>query len=874
MEQRVVPVRDEASGVRQPVGLWLMVVCPACGQENPEGFRFCGACAAPLIGGPPPRQERKVITALFCDLVGSTAAGERLDPEDLQALLSRYHGRVRDELERFGGTVEKFIGDAVVALFGVPLAHEDDPERAVRAALGVKEWVGQQADLHVRMAVNTGEALVVVGARAARGEHLASGDVLNTAARVQAAAPVDGILVGEATFRATERVIAYREHESVDAKGKAEPVPVWEVVRARAGVGVDVEQPQGGVLVGRERELGLLAQAFERAREERQPQLVTLVGVPGIGKSRIIYELSRIVDADQELITWRQGRCLPYGDGVTFWALGEIVKAQAGILESDAPEEVGRKLHEAVEDRRLEAHLRPLVGLGAAEVSGGDQRAEAFAAWRQFFETLAAERPLVLVLEDLHWGDENLFDFLDHLVDWVSGVALLVVCSARPEFLERRPGWGGGKPNALTISLSPLSDEETARLIGRLVAQPLLAAETRSELLARAGGNPLYAEQYARILAERGELADLPETVQGIVAARLDLLEPEQKGLLQDAAVLGKTFWSPGLTAVSGLDRRSVEERLHGLVRRDFVRRERLSAVADDAQYAFLHVLIGEVAYAQLPRAERAAKHVRAAQWIESLGRPEDHAEMLAHHYLEAIELSDAAGLDTAPLLERLGLRSGRQATAPRRSMRPTRPSAFTTRPCVYGPRTIPSAPTCFTVARSRSATMSVAAIRSVSPRRGTLSWLSARTIAPPSWRCRSGRPSGSRGSARSQTSTARGRWRCSAMGRRRGRGRSCSPVPRRVPTSGAITGALSSSPARRVLRPSRSARRMASATRSTSWGRSVYCRETRAASSISSGAWSLPTRAVPSVSRAEWSTTSRSRIRCWAISSAASRPV
>ncbi|MGN6169811.1 MAG: AAA family ATPase, partial [Solirubrobacteraceae bacterium] len=428
-----------------------MVVCPACRQENPEGFRFCGACAAPLTGGPPQREERKVITALFCDLVGSTAEGERLDPEDLQALLSRYHGQVRTELERFGGTVEKFIGDAVVALFGVPLAHEDDPERAVRAALGVKEWVAQQADLHVRMAVNTGEALVVLGANPAQGEHLASGDVLNTAARLQSAAPVNGVLVGEQTYRATERVIEYRQHDPVEAKGKAEPVPVWEAVQARSRFGIDVEQAPRTALIGRERELRLLKETFERAREERQLQLVTLVGVPGIGKSRVVYEFSRLIDADPQLVIWRQGRCLPYGDGVSFWALAEMVKAQAGILESDASERIESKLSATVKALVAPADadwvlrwLRPLVGRDGEERSQS-ARTESFAAWRRFLDGIAERGPAVLVFEDLHWADEGLLDFLDDLTEWTTGVPLLIVCTARPELLAKRPGWGGGR---------------------------------------------------------------------------------------------------------------------------------------------------------------------------------------------------------------------------------------------------------------------------------------------------------------------------------------------------------------------------------------------------------------------------------------------
>jgi class 3 adenylate cyclase len=610
------------------------------------------------------RRERKVVTILFADLVGSTSRAEQLDPEDVEAELSRYHKQVRGELERFGGTVEKFIGDAAMAIFGAPVAHEDDPERAVRAALEIRRWARAEG-LELRIGVNTGEALVKLGAHPGAGEGMAAGDVVNTAARLQAAAPANGILVGESTYRATRQAIDYRDLEAVQAKGKAQPVPVWEAVEARAHVAV--ERFHAASLVGRVGELALLGGALDRARRERSCQLVTLVGVPGIGKSRLVYELFQIVEADDELITWRQGRCPPYGDGVTFWALGEIVKAEAGVLESDVPEEAERKLRDAVSDVRVESHLRPLVGLGAAELGGSDRRAEAFAAWRQFVETIAEQRPLVLVVEDLHWADDNLLDFLDHLVDWASGVPILVVGTARPELLERRPAWGGGKSNTLTISLSALSDDETGRLIAQLLEQPLLAAETQSELLVRAGGNPLYAEQFARVLRERGDVAELPETVQGMIAARLDLLRSEEKVVLQDGAVLGRSFWAGGVTTVSGLDRRRVEERLHSLERRDFIRRERRTAVADDTQYAFLHALVRDVAYGQIPRAERASKHRRAAEWLVSLGRPEDHSEMLAHHYLQALDLSHAAGLETAELVEpaRLALRdAGDRAAA------------------------------------------------------------------------------------------------------------------------------------------------------------------------------------------------------------------
>jgi class 3 adenylate cyclase/tetratricopeptide (TPR) repeat protein len=644
-----------------------MLTCPSCSQPNPDGFRFCGACGSSLQGdeGRARREERKVVTVLFADLVGFTARAESLDPEDVHALLVPYHARLRSELERFGGTVEKFIGDAVMAVFGAPVAHEDDPERAVRAAIAIRDWVGEQGeDLQVRIAVNTGEVLVNLAAHPESGEGMASGDVVNSAARLQAAAPVNGILASEITYSATKHVIDYREKDPVRAKGKAEPISVWEALQPRARFGVDVVQEVQAPLVGREREVALLRESLARVREERSPQLVTLVGVPGIGKSRLVYELMQSVEADPELTTWRQGRSLPYGEGVAFWALGEMAKAQAGVLETDSTEEAARKLsevvHQAIPDAKdagwVAGHFFPLVGAGGDGELGADRRSEAFAAWRRFFEALAEQRPLVLVFEDLHFADEGLLDFVDHLIDWASGVPILVVATARPELLERRAGWGGGKANATTVSLPPLTDEATATLIGALLGRPVLEARTRSELLTRAGGNPLYAEQYARMLLERGEVGELPlpESIQGIIAARLDGLDAEEKDLLQDAAVIGKVFWAGAVAALDGrVSGAALDERLHGLERKQFVRRERRSSVANETQYAFLHLLVRDVAYGQIPRTARAEKHRLAATWIESLGRPQDHAEMLAHHYLSALRLTRATGRDAAKLEQR-----------------------------------------------------------------------------------------------------------------------------------------------------------------------------------------------------------------------------
>jgi hypothetical protein len=508
---------------------------------------------------------------------------------------------------------------------------------------------------------------------------MASGDVVNTAARLQTAAPVNGILAGETTYRATQHAIEYRDAPPVDAKGKSKPVRAWEVVVARSRYGLDVEQQVRAPLVGRESEREQLTSALRRAREERAPQLVTLVGVPGIGKSRLVAELFQVVDSDPDLIAWRQGRSLPYGETLSFWALAEIVKSQVGILETDSIEAAEAKLQAAVQsaisDSRdadwIERYLRPLVGLESALGETGDRRTESFAAWRRFLEAVADRGPLVLIFEDLHWADDGLLDFVDHLADWTSGVALLLVCTARPELLERRPGWGGGKRNAATVSVSALGEAETAQLLGNLLEQALLPAEIQAEVLRRTEGNPLFAEEYVRMLQDRGFLVrgnggwrlersddlPLPETVQGLIAARLDALAPEEKALVQDAAVLGKVFWSSALAAIGGEAPFVLEERLHALERKEFVRRERRSAVAGEVQHAFLHLLLRDVAYGQIPRQDRAAKHQRAADWIESLSadRSEDRAEMLAHHYLEALELAQATGVDDTALVARAG---------------------------------------------------------------------------------------------------------------------------------------------------------------------------------------------------------------------------
>jgi class 3 adenylate cyclase/tetratricopeptide (TPR) repeat protein len=634
-----------------------VLICSNCGRENPDGFAFCGYCSARLSDHPAALEERKVVSILFCDLVGFTARSERQDPEDVRARIRPYHARLRQALERYGATVEKFVGDAVMAVWGAPTAHEDDAERAVRGGLSVLEAITDlneadpELDLKVRVGINTGEAVVALDARPEHGEGIVTGDVVNTAARIQTAAPVNGVAVGELTYRATSRVFDYEPLEPVTVKGKAEPLPLWRATAARARFGSDLGGGFTTPLVGRELEKPLLIGIFERAAQQRSVQLVTVVGEPGVGKSRLVSELADYVHGKPGLTRWRQGRCLPYGEGITFWALGEIVKAEAGILESDSGEVAAAKLAAAVSgeesDRQwLLRRLTPLVG---AESGVPTERDELFAAWRRFLEGLAASRPSVLVFEDLHWADDALLAFLEHLAEWAQGVPLLVVCAARPELYERRPGWGAGQRNAHTVNLSPLSDTETAELVGYLTEATALAPELERAILARAGGNPLYAEEFVRLLADRGlesGKTPLPESVQALIAARLDTLPPERKGLLQDAAVVGKVFWAGAVAEIGERDPRDVELALHELARKELVRPARSSSMAGEAEYSFWHLLVRDVAYSQIPRSERARRHRAAAAWIERKGedRVEDLAEVLAHHYVEALELADAAG--------------------------------------------------------------------------------------------------------------------------------------------------------------------------------------------------------------------------------------
>jgi class 3 adenylate cyclase/tetratricopeptide (TPR) repeat protein len=655
--------------------------CAVCGQDNPGGFRFCGACGAPLTGpARAPAEERRLVTVLFCDLVGFTARSDQADPEDVGAMLRPYHTRFRAEIERRGGTLDKFIGDGVMAVFGAPVAHEDDPERAVGCALGMLAAIEElneahpSLDLAIRIGVTTGEALVRLGPDQ-RSEGVV-GDVVNTASRLEGVAPAGGVVVGEATFRATRRLFDFQELAPVKVKGKAEPVPVWRLLGARSRTGIEAVRRAGTPFVGRQAELGLLKGLFEQTLADRTVRLVTVVGEPGVGKSRFVAELAAFVEDRPELVTWRQGRCLPYGDGITFWALGEIVKAQADILESDPPAEASAKLESALADLLgdpsergwLRARLAPLLGIAGPDAAKAE-RTELFAAWRRFVEAIAASQPLVLVVEDLHWADQAMLGFLEDLVERSADLPLLIVATARPELLERQPGWGGN-PASTRIPLGALSDLETARLVAALVGRSVLPVGVQALLLERAAGNPLYAEEFARLLADQGLVVEgevaaapdipVPETVHGLIAARLDTLTPAVRALVQDAAVVGRVFW-PGAVAAMDVDRaagaepgsgagtvqpgQAVLAALAELEGKQLVQRARTSSVQHQDEYVFWHALVRDVAYAQIPRVGRARRHQAVAEWVEAVAgeRVGDLAEVVAHHYGQALAYARAA---------------------------------------------------------------------------------------------------------------------------------------------------------------------------------------------------------------------------------------
>ncbi len=593
-------------------------------------------------------EARKVVSVLFVDMVGFTSDTERADPEDVRVRLTEYHKTVRADVERYGGTVEKLIGDGVFAVFGVPTAHEDDPERAVRAALRIQESVAAMreagTDLQVRAAVTTGEAIVQLSDDGGEG---IIGDVVNTASRLEGVAPPGGVVVDGRTYAAARITIDFEGLDPVSVKGKVEPVAIWKARGARSRYGAAVEESDVTPFLGRERELAGLIDALGRTVEEQSIQLVTITGEPGVGKSRLIKELFRHVDGRPELMFWRQGRCLPYGEGITFWAIGEILKAHAGILDGESSEAATGKWASTVRDLFPESSdsvwvqkaLAPLVGLQAGK--GGGDREELFAAGRSFIEAVAERDPLILVIEDLHWADPALIDFLEHLLDWVSESPVLLVSSARPELFSEYPAWGGGKRNAVTVALSPLSDQLTDDLLTSLMPGGFESQEERELLLERCSGNPLYAIEFSRLASEGGSPEQLPANIEAVVTARLDLLPEEEKRFLQVASVVGKVFWSNAVEFMSPSGSRDTGEVLRSLTSREMIRPIRRSSMHGQEEFTFWHVLVRDVAYGQLTKVERARLHESMASWLEATNteRVADAAELLLHHLGQAIDL-------------------------------------------------------------------------------------------------------------------------------------------------------------------------------------------------------------------------------------------
>jgi class 3 adenylate cyclase/tetratricopeptide (TPR) repeat protein len=649
----------------------VAVTCPSCGSSNTDDARFCSACGTSLAVAAEPIEERRVVSILFADLAGFTSRSDRADPEDVRRTLVPFHLLAKEEIERFGGTLDKFIGDAAMGVFGAPIAHEDDPERALRAAFAVQARA-EELQLAVRVAVNTGEAVVTFATGPQVGENVA-GDVVNTASRLQSIAPVGGIVAGEPTYHATRGSIDYRELDSVAVKGKSDLLRVWLAVAPRSDA-PDRAEDDPPPFVGREHERSVLRGLLASVTESRSVLLATIVGEPGIGKTRLVADLAEHIRSAGTDVTWWRGRCLPYGEAVTFAPLEEIVCGAAGIGRDDHGDDVAAKLERTVralvEDDDdadwLRARLSPLAGVADDPGQSAVDRPETFAAWSRFVELEAAARPLVMVVEDLHWADPAMLDFLDLLTDALTESPVLLLCTARPELFDRRGGWGHGKPNASTISLAPLDPDDMRDLLSDLLVRTFLPAETQNPLIASAGGNPLYALEFVRMLGDHGiegpmagvpfrpDRIPIPDSVHALIAARLDALSPRHRSLLQDAAVAGDPFRSGAVAAMAPADA-DVPAFLRELQRRGLIRRTAGRLTGDEIEYSFSHGLVRDVAYRQIPRAGRARRHVQVIRWLEATTgeRPEDRAEALAYHATRALDLAgDAHLMDEFPGLE------------------------------------------------------------------------------------------------------------------------------------------------------------------------------------------------------------------------------
>jgi predicted ATPase/class 3 adenylate cyclase len=653
--------------------LAVELLCPSCGAPYEPDERFCGDCGTALTATPAPAPaavaqtiaERRLVSVLFADLVGFTSLSESRDPEEVRELQSRYFDTCRRLVGLYGGTVEKFIGDAVMAVWGTPVATEDDAERAVRTALDLVAAVqalGQEAGidgLRARAGVLTGEAAVNT---AAVGEGMVTGDLVNTASRVQSVAEPGAVFVGEGTRRATEGTVVYEPAGSFELKGKEGETPLWRALRVVSGrAGSLKSEGLEAPFVGRDRELRQIKDLFHVCAEERRAQLVSVTGIAGIGKSRLAWEFYKYFDGIVETIYWHRGRCLAYGDGVTYWALADMVRWRCGIAEDEESEEALRKLHAALDEhlldpderRFVEPRLAQLLALGE---SASHERQDLFAAWRLFFERLADTYPTILTFEDMQWADASLLDFVEYLLEWSRDKPLFVVTLARPELLEKRQTWGAGHRNFTSLYLEPLSGQAMEELLVGLV--PGLPPQLRKKILERAEGVPLYAVETVRMLLDRGLLVqegstyqlagevdtlEVPETLHALIAARLDGLASEERRLLGDAAVLGKTFTPQALAALSGVEPDRLDELLTGMVRREVVGLQSDPRSPEQGQYTFLQDLLRHVAYETLPKRERREKHLAAAEHLSAALSEEEVSEVVASHLLDAYRLDPQA---------------------------------------------------------------------------------------------------------------------------------------------------------------------------------------------------------------------------------------
>ncbi|HEV8250214.1 MAG TPA: tetratricopeptide repeat protein [Gaiellaceae bacterium] len=663
----------------------LTLACPSCGAAYQAGDAFCVECGhalhTPVAAAAPeraaPAAERRLVTVLFADLVGFTRLSEGRDSEAVRELLSRYFETCNRVIGLYRGTVEKFIGDAVMAVWGAPAATEDDAERAVRAALelvAAVQALGEETgvpELRARAGVLTGEAAVTVGAE---GQGMVAGDLVNTASRVQSAAPPGGVYVGEATRRTTGQGIVYESAGSHELPGKAGLIPLWRALRVVSGMrGTLKAEGLEAPFVGRDRELRLLKELFHASAEEGKAHLVSVTGIAGIGKSRLGWEYFKYVDGLPQRTFWHRGRCLAYGEGVTYWALADMVRMRCRIAEDEEPASALGKLQATLTEYLLDDEERRFVEPRLAHLLGLEERQardkeELFGAWRLFFERLADSDPVVMVFEDMQWADPSLLDFVEYLLEWSREHRLYVMTFARPELLERRPTWGAGRRTFSALYLEPLSDDAMEQLLAGLV--PGLPAELRGRILARAEGVPLYAVETVRMLLDRGllvqegnvyrpigpiETLDVPETLQGLIAARLDGLSAEERRLLQDGAVLGKTFTRQALAALSGLGEAELEPLLAGLVRKEVLSIQADPRSPEHGQYGFLQDLVRRVAYETLSKRERTARHLAAAAYLERAFVSEHEVvEVLAAHYLAAYQLAPDSE-DAAAVKERAG---------------------------------------------------------------------------------------------------------------------------------------------------------------------------------------------------------------------------